>query len=82
MTAQVLPPTASKPQPPTGEKALAFPLNDTLPALGQALQVAPGIFWIRMVLPFALDHINLWLLEDLKKPNRARAMAGPRWTAV
>jgi glyoxylase-like metal-dependent hydrolase (beta-lactamase superfamily II) len=26
--------------------------------------VAPGIFWIRMPLPFALDHINLWLLED------------------
>jgi hypothetical protein len=20
--------------------------------------------WIRMVLPFALDHINLWLLRD------------------
>jgi glyoxylase-like metal-dependent hydrolase (beta-lactamase superfamily II) len=26
--------------------------------------VAPGIFWLRMPLPFALDHINLWLLED------------------
>ena len=81
MTAQVLPPTAS-PQPLTGEKALAFPLNDTLPALGQALQVASGIFWIRMALPFALDHINLWLLKILKKPNRALAMAGPQWTAA
>lgn len=28
------------------------------------LEVAPGIRWLRMPLPFALDHINLWLLED------------------
>jgi glyoxylase-like metal-dependent hydrolase (beta-lactamase superfamily II) len=26
--------------------------------------VAPGIHWLSMPLPFALDHINLWLLED------------------
>ena len=26
--------------------------------------VAPGVLWIRMPLPFALDHINLWLLEN------------------
>jgi hypothetical protein len=26
--------------------------------------VAPGVRWIRMALPFALDHINLWLLRD------------------
>ncbi len=24
----------------------------------------PGVFWLRMPLPFALDHINLWLLRD------------------
>jgi glyoxylase-like metal-dependent hydrolase (beta-lactamase superfamily II) len=24
----------------------------------------PGIRWLRMPLPFALDHINLWLLDD------------------
>ena len=78
MTAQVLPPTAS-PQPLTGEKALAFPLNDTLPALGQALQVAPGIFWIRMALPFALDHINLWLLEDSEETEQGTRHG---WTAV
>lgn len=34
------------------------------PALGEAVQVAPGIRWLRMPLPFALDHINLWLIED------------------
>jgi glyoxylase-like metal-dependent hydrolase (beta-lactamase superfamily II) len=26
--------------------------------------VAPGVHWLRMPLPFALDHINLWLLRD------------------
>jgi len=26
--------------------------------------VAPGVWWVRMPLPFALDHINLWVLED------------------
>jgi len=26
--------------------------------------VAEGVKWIRMPLPFALDHINLWLLRD------------------
>lgn len=35
-----------------------------MPELGQTFEVAPGIHWLRMPLPFKLDHINLWLLED------------------
>lgn len=31
---------------------------------GATLEVAPGIHWVRMPLPFALNHINLWLMED------------------
>lgn len=46
------------------EQQLHYPLSDTLPAPGEALEVAPGVRWIRMALPFALDHINLWLLDD------------------
>jgi glyoxylase-like metal-dependent hydrolase (beta-lactamase superfamily II) len=46
------------------EKQLTYPLADALPALGTALDVAPGVRWVRMALPFALDHINLWLLRD------------------
>jgi glyoxylase-like metal-dependent hydrolase (beta-lactamase superfamily II) len=46
------------------EKQLHYPLGDTLPALGRSLEVAPGVRWVRMPLPFALDHINLWLLRD------------------
>ena len=38
---------------------------------GHHLEVAPGIHWIRMPLPFALDHVNLWLLED-----------GDGWTVI
>jgi len=41
------------------------------PAPGCATVVAPGVLWLRMPLPFALDHINLWLLED-----------GDGWTLV
>lgn len=34
------------------------------PDWGETTEVAPGIYWLRMPLPFALNHINLWLLED------------------
>jgi glyoxylase-like metal-dependent hydrolase (beta-lactamase superfamily II) len=46
------------------EHQLDYPLADTLPEPGHKLEVAPGVFWLRMPLPFALDHINLWLLRD------------------
>ncbi len=35
-----------------------------LPNEGHWTQVASGIYWVRMPLPFELDHINLYLLED------------------
>lgn len=34
------------------------------PPADMPVEVAPGVHWIRMPLPFELDHINLWLLED------------------
>ena len=43
--------------------ALEFPFRQP-PAGGTVFEVAPGVFWLRMPLPFALDHINLWLLRD------------------
>ena len=46
------------------ESELGYPLAETLPALGAAIDVAHGVRWLRMQLPFALDHINLWLLRD------------------
>ncbi|HUO91989.1 MAG TPA: MBL fold metallo-hydrolase [Rhizomicrobium sp.] len=44
---------------------------ETRPELGETIEVAPGIHWIRMRLPMQLNHINLWLLED-----------GDGWTIV
>src|SRR5881394_4046099 len=46
------------------EHELTYPLGDALPASGRTLEIAPGVRWVRMQLPFALDHINLWLLRD------------------
>jgi glyoxylase-like metal-dependent hydrolase (beta-lactamase superfamily II) len=43
--------------------ALEFP-HETPPPPGETLEVAPGVLWLRMPLPFALDHINLWLLRE------------------
>jgi glyoxylase-like metal-dependent hydrolase (beta-lactamase superfamily II) len=34
------------------------------PEPGATVAVAPGVHWVRMRLPFQLNHINLWLLED------------------
>ncbi len=48
----------------TLEHELHYPLGDALPALGSTIALVPGIHWVRMVLPFALNHINLWLLRD------------------
>lgn len=46
------------------EAELGYPLGERLPALGKTIEVAPGVRWARMLLPFELDHINLWLLRD------------------
>ena len=43
--------------------ALDYPFANP-PAHGTALEIQPGVLWIRMPLPMALDHINLYLLED------------------
>jgi len=43
--------------------AIEYP-QPTPPPAGSPMVVAPGIEWLRMPLPFALDHINLWLLAD------------------
>ena len=34
------------------------------PAFGQCLTVAPGLLWLRLPLPFRLNHVNVYLLED------------------
>lgn len=34
------------------------------PPVGNLYQAALGVRWMRAPLPFALDHVNVWLLED------------------
>lgn len=34
------------------------------PAPGEVREVAEGIFWLRMPLPFRLDHVNIWIVDD------------------
>src|SRR5688572_24562362 len=42
---------------------LSYPFA-TRPEPATVKEVAPGVLWLRMPLPFALNHINLWALED------------------
>ena len=43
--------------------ALEYPYPEA-PAPGTTVAVAPGVQWLSMPLPFALDHINLWVVGD------------------
>ena len=49
---------------------IATPFPDP-PAPGTATTVAPGILWMRLPLPMALDHVNVYALDD-----------GDGWTIV
>ncbi len=44
--------------------ALHYPFARTTPEWGVPMEVAPGIKWLRMPLPFALDHVNLWMIAE------------------
>jgi glyoxylase-like metal-dependent hydrolase (beta-lactamase superfamily II) len=73
-------PLGSGQAPP--RSSLHYPLQEQLPDLGSALEVAPGVFWLRMGLPFALNHINLWLFRDrLPHPSQSGVWQ-EGWTAV
>jgi glyoxylase-like metal-dependent hydrolase (beta-lactamase superfamily II) len=48
---------------PALSTALTFP-HPTPPAPGHAIAVAPGILWVRLALPYRLDHVNVYLIED------------------
>lgn len=41
------------------------------PAPGAAVELAPGVLWMRLPLPMALDHINVYALDD-----------GDGWTVI
>lgn len=49
---------------------IRFPFPDP-PAAGAAVQVAPGVLWLRLPLPMALDHVNVYALDE-----------GDSWTLI
>ena len=53
-----------------GARGLTYPFAD-LPAASGAVEVAPGVLWMRLAMPIALDHINVYALRD-----------GDGWTLV
>lgn len=44
---------------------------DTPPAEGASIEIAEGVIWIRLPLPMALDHVNVYALDD-----------GDSWTVI
>ena len=44
---------------------------ETPPAEGEAIEVAPGVLWMRLPLPMKLDHVNVYALDD-----------GEGWTVI
>ena len=37
---------------------------EAAPAPGDVTKIADGLFWARLPLPFRLNHVNVWLLEE------------------
>jgi len=49
---------------------IRYPWEDP-PAEGEAIEVAQGVLWMRLPLPMALDHVNVYALDD-----------GDSWTII
>jgi glyoxylase-like metal-dependent hydrolase (beta-lactamase superfamily II) len=44
-------------------ETLSFP-HAKPPAPGETVPIAPGVLWFRLKLPFQLNHVNIYLIED------------------
>jgi glyoxylase-like metal-dependent hydrolase (beta-lactamase superfamily II) len=50
---------------PVGRPTLVYPFEQTPePGAGDAVEVAPGVFWLRMPLGGSLAFINVWAIRD------------------
>ncbi len=47
---------------PMASQSLSFPCD--APAAATVTEVAPGVLWTRVPLPFQLNHVNIYLIED------------------
>jgi glyoxylase-like metal-dependent hydrolase (beta-lactamase superfamily II) len=71
----------------TGGLAPGVTYARAAPELGVPVEVVPGIHWLRLPLPFALDHVNLWLIGDergwtLVDTGYGDAPTRERWEAL
>jgi len=55
---------------PDDQSGIRYPYPDA-PSEGEAVTVAPGILWMRLPLPMALDHVNVYALDE-----------GDSWTII
>ena len=53
-----------------GDGGISFPVTIP-PEPGEAVEIAAGVLWMRMALPMALDHVNVYALDD-----------GDGWTVI
>ncbi len=51
-------------------RGIRYPFPD-IPQEGEAVEIASGILWMRLPLPMALDHVNVYALDD-----------GDSWTVI
>ncbi|MHB9880779.1 MBL fold metallo-hydrolase [Pacificimonas sp. ICDLI1SI03] len=56
---------------PEVRRGLHYPLGRWHPEPGVLHPIADGVRWLRMPMPFSLDHINLWVID-----------AGDHWALV
>ena len=50
---------------PESYRGLIYPWGRRVnPEPGVPEKIAEGVYWVRFPMPIALDHINIWLLED------------------
>jgi len=54
-----------------GDENLHYPHGDKVPEDDKVIEVAEGIYWARMPLPWSLDHINVYLIDE-----------GDGWTVI
>lgn len=45
------------------QQPISFP-HEVPPTGSECIEVAPGILWARLKLPFRLNHVNIYLIED------------------
>ena len=61
-------------------------LTDEILTPGEVKEIVQGVYWLRMPLPFQLDHINVWLIDDYDgwntTSNNDNISSGSHGTAV